>query len=218
MDESFAYFLSTCGPPLARREVDPSYAAGYAGKLPDRLREYWVEHGFTGYADGRFWTVDPADYAGVLRTWLASSPFHGVDDYHVIARTAFGSLFVWGTQSGVSLEINAAHGIVFPNPAAATYVREGRPEIAVEAFFVSMGAGRTDFADDAGKPLFARARKKLGVLAAGEMYGFVPALALGGTASVATLEKVAIIEHLDILAQLGPLRIFENPLLKPGGP
>jgi hypothetical protein len=70
----------------------------------------------------------------------------------------------------------------------------------------------------AGKPLFARARKKLGVLAAGEMYGFVPALALGGTASVATLEKVAIIEHLDILAQLGPLRIFENPLLKPGGP
>ncbi len=213
MDEAFAYFLTNFGPPLARRDVPATDATRQTGRLPALLLEYWIEHGAAGYADGLFWTVNPDDYAGVLAQWLEPSPFNGQDDYQVIARTAFGCLFVWGAKSGASLQINTPHGIIFPNPAAATYVQAGRAEIAVQSFFVSLSKSHTDFADEDGKPLFTRARAKRGVLDPDEMYGFEPALALGGTATLANLQKVKILEHLTILAQLGAPRIIENPLL-----
>jgi hypothetical protein len=213
MDESFSYFLSTFGPPIARREVTASDIAGQAGRLPELLLQYWAEHGLSGYGDGLFWTVDPREYAEVLAQWLDRSPLKGQDDYQVIARTAFGCLFVWGTKSGASLQINCPLGLLFPNPAAAKYVQTGRAAIAVQAFFVSMQKSHADLEDAAGRPLFARARKKLGVLNHDEMYGFVPALALGGAATLAKLQKVKIVEHLTILAQLDVPRVIENPLL-----
>jgi hypothetical protein len=212
MDEAFEYFLTNFGPPIARRDVAPTSVDTQAGRLPALLLQYWREHGFAGYADGLFWTVDPTDYAEVLDRWLDQSPFKGQDDYQVIARTAFGCLFVWGTKSGASL-LNAPHGILFPDPAAGKYVQEGRAEISVQSFFVSMAKSHADFSDEAGKPLFRRAHKKLGVLQPDEMYGFVPALVLGGTATLASLEKVTIVEHLSMLAQMDTPRIIENPLL-----
>jgi hypothetical protein len=213
MDEAFAYFLTNFGPPIARRDASPVDAKRQTGRLPELLLQYWTEHGFAGYADGLFWTVDPDEYADVLTQWLDPSPFKGQDDYQVIARTAFGCLFVWGTKSGGSLQINAPHGIIFPDRAAAKYVQDGRDAIAVQAFFVSLAKDHTDFADERGKPLFTRARAKLGMLEPDEMYAFVPALALGGTATLANLQKVKILEHLTLLAQLGAPRIVENPLL-----
>lgn len=43
------------------------------------------------------------------------------------------------------------------------------------------------------------------------MYGFALALALGGAATLANLQKVNAIEHLVILAQLAPLRVMKSP-------
>jgi len=41
------------------------------------------------------------------------------------------------------------------------------------------------------------------------MYGFVPALALGGALTLSNLRKVKAVEHLVILAQLAPLDVTE---------
>jgi hypothetical protein len=60
------------------------------------------------------------------------------------------------------------------------------------------------------KPLFERALKKLGPLAADEMYGFEPTLALGGKADLKNLHKVKAVEHLVILAQLGERQIMRD--------
>lgn len=214
MDESFAYFLKNFGPAIARRDVDPAHAVQYRGRLPEQLLQYWTEHGFSGYADGLFWTVDPADYDDLLETWLAQTPFAGADDYNVFARTAFGELFVWGKKSGASLRINSPLNILFPNPAAADQVKAGREDIAVQAFFVSKKREHFDFADDAQKPLFARALKKLGPVGPDEIYGFEPAIPLGGKAALAGLRKVEMLPHLEILAQIAPPKILENPLLR----
>ena len=43
------------------------------------------------------------------------------------------------------------------------------------------------------------------------MYGFVPALALGGPATLDHLEKVKAVEHLVLLAQLSELRVMSGP-------
>jgi len=55
---------------------------------------------------------------------------------------------------------------------------------------------------------FAHAKQRLGRVGRDEMYGFVPALALGGASDVAKLEKVKAIEHLVLLAQLDELKVM----------
>lgn len=44
-----------------------------------------------------------------------------------------------------------------------------------------------------------------------EMYGFVPAFALGGAAIVERLQKVKAVEYLVLPAQLSELRVMEVP-------
>ncbi|MNJ79554.1 hypothetical protein D3C77_776150 [compost metagenome] len=59
--------------------------------------------------------------------------------------------------------------------------------------------------------LFKSALKKLGQLKSDEMYGFVPALALGGAMELKNLQKVKTIEHLEFLSQLSPLQDWAFP-------
>ncbi|EGH08166.1 hypothetical protein PSYMP_05689, partial [Pseudomonas amygdali pv. morsprunorum str. M302280] len=53
--------------------------------------------------------------------------------------------------------------------------------------------------------------QKLGPLKSDEMYGFVPALALGGPMELEKLQKVKTIEHLTFLSQLSPLQDWGFP-------
>jgi hypothetical protein len=72
-----------------------------------------------------------------------------------------------------------------------------------QIFFLAPSVEGSDFFS-----LFRRARRKLGLLKSDEMYGFVPALMLGGSEELENLEKVKIIEHLIFLSQLSPLKPF----------
>lgn len=56
--------------------------------------------------------------------------------------------------------------------------------------------------------LFSPALARLGGLKNDEMYGFLPALALGGPATLDHLQKVPAVEHLVMLAQLSDLRVL----------
>lgn len=213
MDDSFAFFLQNFGAPCAKRAVEPDYATQYKGRLPDKLLEYWAENGFAGYGDGVFWIVDPGEYKDVLDRWLEATPFKDEDDYHVVARTAFGALFVWGKKSGMGLQINAPHGIIFPDRSAAKRVQDTSEDFALQIFFECLTQKSVDFPNDQDKPLFKKALKRLGPLQEDEVYGFEPALALGGAASLANLRKLKIAPHLEILSELGPPSIMENPFL-----
>ncbi|AEJ11416.1 GAD-like domain-containing protein [Pseudomonas putida S16] len=56
--------------------------------------------------------------------------------------------------------------------------------------------------------MFEPAKKKLGMLKHDEMYGFVPALAFGGSSDLANLEKVKAVEHLILLSQIATLEPY----------
>ncbi|RMU47703.1 hypothetical protein ALP27_05220 [Pseudomonas savastanoi pv. glycinea] len=58
---------------------------------------------------------------------------------------------------------------------------------------------------------FEPALKNLGQLQSDEMYGFVPALALGGPVELKNLQKVKTTEHLMFLSQLSPLQDWGFP-------
>ncbi|UOD28074.1 DUF1851 domain-containing protein [Massilia violaceinigra] len=211
MDEDFASFLEEFGPVIDKRYVPSSTIERYRGKLPDQLISYWEEHGWCGYADGLFWTVDPQEYEPVLDAWIGDTEFMERDAYHVIARSAFGVLFFWGENTGSSLKILPSYALAFPSTGAEEYILEGKADDAIRWFFSAKDREYFDMEDDAEKPLFARALKKLGPLKPDEMYGFVPALAFGGSATLKNLQKVKAVEHLVFLAQLAPLQIMRSP-------
>lgn len=209
MDENFEYFLEKMGPSIETRHVAPSSVERYRGRLPDQLLAYWEQHGWCGYADGLLWTVNPQEYEAVRDAWIGDTRLNGEDTYHVIARTAFGELYCWGERSGDSLRIQPWYALAFSSAGAEKYIAASRADEAIRWFFGGLKRHYFDALDDRGRPLFMPALEKLGRLQSNQMYAFVPALALGGSATLNRLQKVSIFEQLTLLAQLAPLRITE---------
>lgn len=200
MDEDFALFLAKFGPAIDKRHVPPSTIDRYRGKLPDQLLAYWQEYGWCGYADGLFWTVNPQEYEPALEAWIGDTPFKEQDAYHVIARSAFGKLYLWGEETGETLTVFAPASTCFTSPPDDDIDRDFETRL----FFGGLSLHSNDV-----EGLFAPALQKLGRLAHDDMYGFVPAPALGGTLTLAHLQKVKAVEHLAFIAQLAPLYVIE---------
>ena len=72
----------------------------------------------------------------------------------------------------------------------------------VRTFFSNKTIDRCDLDDELGKPLFKRAASKLGLLEPDEIYGFAPAIVLGGKMRLENLVKLKLDVHLTILRQL----------------
>ncbi|AZE92956.1 hypothetical protein C4J95_0832 [Pseudomonas orientalis] len=205
MDEDFDYFLSAFGPGYDRRDVSPSTIEWYRGKLPEQLLIYWQVYGWCGYAEGAFWTVNPREYESIISGWLKQTRLWGTDVYHVIARSAFGTLYLWGEQSGDSLTISAANAYYIRSTSIFT---RAQFDFALRCFFSGLTVQSNDYEN-----LFGVAKNKLGRLSEGEMYGFTPALALGGKSVLAGIEKVSAVEHLTFLSQVSELEELIAPNL-----
>ena len=203
MDKHFLYFLTKMGSSFGRREVPPSSIDKYTNVLPKKLLEYWSEHGWAGYGKGIFWTVNPAEYNAVIHPWLEASGFPDAYDYHVIARGAFGNFYLWKQHTGNMLDINIRYARYLMS--SQRFSSEDLDK-EIKIFFSSMNPENNNFDD-----LFDQAFQKLGPLQPDEMYGFVPAIALGGPGTLNTLQKVKIIEHLTFLSQLSPLTDWGFP-------
>ncbi|MFJ3469519.1 GAD-like domain-containing protein [Pseudomonas sp. NPDC090201] len=203
MEDYFEHFLKKMGAPMECSFPEKSTLDKYQGKLPGQLLEQWAEHGWSGYADGIFWTVDPAQYESVIRDWLKNSGIPAADYYHVIARGAFGDLYLWEESAGHTLKISLCHARYYEDKKS---IPSTEFDQEIRMFFAFMDRDDNDFDD-----LFEQALKKLGPLKADEMYGFVPAIALGGPGEFKHLQKVKIIEHLAFLSQLSPLADWGFP-------
>jgi hypothetical protein len=211
IDDDFDYFYNDegFGPAVHTQPASSEKIAKYKGKLPDQLLKYWELYGFSGYGKGLFWLVDPDEYEPALEAWIGDTDFMETDEHYVIARNAFGKLFLWGKKTGQNLTINSPWAMIFPRDNSEILNRRGA-DFLVQSFISARQKSRLDFEDHLEKPLFERALKALGPLAPDEMYGFVPALALGGKADLKFLQKVKAVEHLVVLAQLGEKRIMRD--------
>jgi len=106
MDEDFAFFLENFGPAFDRREVPEASLNRYRDKLPEQMLAYWQEHGWCGYAEGLFWTVNPEDYEELVDMLLEGTELAEQDRFHVLAKGAFGRLYLWGEATAGSLTID----------------------------------------------------------------------------------------------------------------
>jgi hypothetical protein len=200
MDKVFARFLEKMGKPIGRRDVPKASIERYEGRLPNLLLEYWVEHGWCGYGNGIFWLVDPQDYEGVVSSWIEGTKLEGRDTYHVIASSAFGDLYLWGENTGFSLKIDSCLARCVIHDFE---IESGGMDRELQNFLLSVKFEYNDYGG-----LFRPALKKLGPLSHDKVYGFVPALILGGNDTLDHLEKVKAVEHLIFLSQLAPLEPY----------
>ncbi|WP_296187622.1 GAD-like domain-containing protein [Pseudomonas sp. UBA1879] len=203
MDEHYKTFTEEFGPGFARREVPDSTLIRYASRLPNQLLKYWEKYGWCGYADGVFWTVNPQEYDEIINAWVTAIPVLANDRLHVIARSAFGDLYIWGEEKGHCLTVSS---LTSRYSLRTSKLTGEHSNIGVQSFFSFMQKDHNDFCESFGSLL-----AKLGRLEADEMYGLIPALALGGSVDLKNFEKIKTIEHLTFLSQLSPLRDWGFP-------
>lgn len=200
-DETFQCLIDEIGEATYRREVPAEAFTRWQGKLPDQLLRYWRDEGWSGYGSGAFWIVDPDEYEDLVDEWLADTPLEQIDAFHVIARSAFGDLYLCGERSGRSATL------LCPLNAVSALSRELKPKTpedrdrSIRAFFLHGSVESIDYHDESGSPLFHRAVARLGTLAEDEMYGFEPALVAGGKPTLEHMVKVKLDQHLTLLRQ-----------------
>jgi hypothetical protein len=200
-DEDFEIFIEEFGEASSSIQVPPEAIDNWKGKLPDSLLNYWVTEGWSCYAQGLFWTVNPSIYDRVLREWIKNTPLDKIDKFHVIARTAFGKLYLWGEKTGDSVSILPhTHAILCLPSDLKRVVTDSSFDL--QCFFSNRNKRSCDLKDTSKKPLFDRLIKKLGALNHNEVYGFKHALALGGSAELDNIEKFEFIDYLGFLRQL----------------
>lgn len=202
-DEDFEYFVSKFGEATQRVDVPASSIEKWRGKLPDQLLKYWAREGWCGYVNGLFCTVDPDEYEDIVDEWLADTTLEQIDAFHVIARSAFGDLYVCGEKTGRNVTIACPIHMISVVPKELKPKAKDALDMSIRAFFALSKPARFDMQDERGQALFERALAKLGPLQPDEIYGFEPAIVLGGKVSLENLAKVKAAVHLSILRQLG---------------
>jgi hypothetical protein len=200
-DEFFQQFIEDFGEACTCQVVPQSSIEKYRFKLPDALLKYWQEEGWCSYAQGLFWIVDPDVHKETLDMMLLGTEFSDIDNYHVIARDAFGSLYAWGERYQRNITVSSLAGGIIALRGQLRK-RDPEPDMAARVFFGAAIHQDFDFKDRDGKPLFQRALKKIGAVTVNEMYAFEPALCIGGRADIEHLVKVNMDVHLMILDQL----------------
>lgn len=207
LDEDFDYFYNDkgFGPPISSEPVSEELISKFKGKLPNKLLEYWAAFGFSGWGNGLFWLVNPDEYQDVLDVWLDNIETPPHEEYFVIARSAFGDLEIWGTLHGRCFTISTTMNQIFPSMEE---MKKGEDNFLIQMFFATQNQKYLDLKDFKNKPLFARAVKKYGELTKNEMFGFEPALVLGGEVKLENVRKLPVISHLQLLASLDTPRIM----------
>lgn len=187
---------------INQRPVAAERIQQYRGKLPEFLLEIWRLHGLGSWAKGLYNLCDPDDFKGLLSQVFHADADLSHQDCHVFAYSAFGELAVWSERHGtVGVALLTAR---VDCPGLADPAAKGDPDIrmvnALSLYAEALQA--LDVSDEDGKPLFARAVKKLGTPEPGQAFGFFPAPAAGGAQDLDHLRLTPALEYFLFLAQL----------------
>ncbi|EKO3629290.1 DUF1851 domain-containing protein [Vibrio metschnikovii] len=208
MQQGFDEFENTMGvhrgfPIVSSTPVPAEVLEQYNGVLPENLLAYWERHGWCGYDNGMFWTVNPNDYTEIIERLSAISQLDDPSENFVIARGAFGDLEIWNRKRGNVMYYSPVIGLLYQWDIDVKQEKtEAELESAMASFFWRASSSDQDQEDEYEERLFERALDKLGPLAENEMYAFVPATCLGGKWLLENLQKVDITTHIEMLMDL----------------
>lgn len=208
MDDFYEEFVENFGVGTQYEAITDEFLSKYESIFPDGLLEFWRKEGWSSYADGLVWTVNPDKFAWVVDGWVRAVPEMPVDSkYFIIARSAFGNFYCLSLDSKKIFSISCPDVTVVASKDCFVSA-PGSAELAAGLFFSLADTDYFDYDDENQSPLFERALERLGPLAHDECYGFVPLLSLGGVASLDHLEKVRMDVHIDIIRQSADIQLY----------
>lgn len=181
--------------------------AAYRNIVPPSMLDFWEECGFGLILDGYFQFCNPT-----ANQPLVEQIFEGNKDFDPklicpIGFSAFGKLLLWHKRyfaidlDLIDLRMSCAR--FFRKPA------RNDPDTVIASVLMGLNENSYDEYDQDGKKLFKRTLKKLGLLKPDHIYGFKPALALGGTRSLDNLTTYDAIVHMSFLSQLGAIKLLD---------
>ena len=121
---------------------------------------------------------------------------------YVVARSAFGQLYIWERGKGNTLSILSLMNMIFLSADADRESFSEEEENFAMNRFLAKDAEDLDQEDSSDNPLFERALKKLGKVEVNEMYAYKTSHFLGGKESIRNLIKVDLFNHASIQKQL----------------
>ena len=163
-------------PPMGvGRAVPEGYFERFSGVLPESALYIWRRFGFDGFGEGRSWITDPLEWAPVVGAWLEGVELPFPDrQWYCITRTALGRMTLWGEVSGPALKVDVIDGVISPDSRAAEDAGDPVIRERMGCTRFTNPAGDVQVDDVSGLPLADGAIGRLGVLGAGQVYGFEP--------------------------------------------
>ncbi|MDC9581623.1 GAD-like domain-containing protein [Xenorhabdus sp. PR6a] len=208
-DEFFECFIDDLGEATQHRPVPSESMDKWLGKVPGQLLYYWKHEGWNSYQNGLFSIVNPDDYEDIVDMWLEDTPFESIDSYHVIARSGFGKMFLCGEETGINLSISCIFNKITSDKNDIYKKDRKTLDLDISSFFASKSAKTLDLKGGSKTGIFTKAVEKYGPLGENEIFGFEPAIILGGEIKLENVRKLDMHIHLDILRQFSDPDIME---------
>ena len=179
----------------APKEVIEKYKNMYQGQsyFPEELIWIWENMGFGVYEDGFLQIVNPDEYEFVFEyidKLLEPTVVWGV--------TALGNLLVWEGNDNWTIAPDEGNRYSFID---INKLRDKVKSSRVDVFLNILVNDEEDLTEDFAAKPYLQIKGKLPKLEYGQCYGYVPALALGGTKSNKNLKVVDTKSYIDIIGQ-----------------
>ena len=182
----------------------------YKDRLPEILVKFWIEKGWCSWSKGQYWICDPSIFQPVIDYVFLGDP--ELDPTRMVAfgYNAFGNVDIW--YGDATIRLNLPNGMVRVEPRGYDEVqkRQWTDEVMIGlklSFNVSPYVAPWE--DEKYQNMMPLALERIGQLESGEIYGFAPALSIGGRNNVEHLQKVKVAEHLLLLASLDSPTLYD---------
>ncbi len=188
MDEirGFERFIEKRGVTQEFGKPSKALVKKYSDKLPDFLIKVWEVYGFGSYAKGLFFVSSPKEFESILNTYFGKE-----HSYTVFSRSSFGDLLLWDANQPSVVSLDAASG------RGVRMVDDGN----INGFY-KYAMNDDQFYDAHRYSLHLKAIKKFGQLEEDQVFGFFPALSLGGEEKLENIKVVQLREYLAMLAEI----------------
>ncbi len=152
----------------------------YRGRLPEQIIQIWEEYGFGSFMKGFLRTINPNDFQDILQR----AYFMGTKSIPVFV-TGLGDMIIWEENTYLTI-LRFRHGTFSIMEKGCRYfLNDLTDDEYIEEFL---------------KPKnYYLALQNHGPIEYDECFGYVPLLCLGGPEDADWLQKVKLLEHLELI-------------------
>ena len=156
----------------------------YRENLPKQIIQIWEEYGFGSFMNGFLRTINPNEFQDILQRAYSN----GMKSIPVFV-TALGDMIVWEENTYLSI-LRFRHGTFSIMEKGCSYFLNDLID--------------DDYKEEFFKPQnYYIALQNQGSLEYDECFGYVPLLCLGGPEDADWLQKVKILEHMELILTIG---------------